>query len=321
MDQALLDRSDAGAGLAAPVLRRNAFDPKTFPIYAGLAVAWVTLSVAMPLAGLSIDVTLTLVFILVCSLFAWAAACLRMRGFMRAATGLETWMLLTLSCLTGILGTYVAARHAPPLADGWMAAADRTLLPGLDWRETMIGIARHPSLMHLANRAYASIQWQGSLLILLCCVAGQADRCTAFVLRWMIALALVCVIFAFLPCLGPYAHYGIAHAQVPGVGSAIGWRQPEILAGLRMEESVRLDPSALDGIVEFPSFHTAAAILFAWGFWAIRWARWPMLFLNLAMIAASVPIGGHYYVDVVAGAIVAWVAIKAPRWIVSLRAR
>ena len=305
----------------APVLRRGAFDPKTFPIYAGLAVAWVALSIAMPLAGLSIDVTLTLAFLAICGLFAWASACLRMRGFRRVASGLETWMLLTLSCLTGILGTYVVARFAAPLADGWMAAADRRLLPGLDWRESVIGFARHPLLSHLANRTYASIQWQGILLIALGCATGQTDRCAAFVLRWTIALALVCLVFAFLPCLGPYAHYGISHAQVPGVGSTIGWRQPEILAGLRVDGPVRLDPSALDGIVEFPSFHTAAAILFAWGFWAIRWARWPMLALNLAMIAASVPIGGHYYIDVVAGAIVAWVAIKAPDWIVSLRAR
>ena len=39
-----------------------------------------------------------------------------------------------------------------------------------------------------------------------------------------------------------------------------------------------------------------------------------MLALNVAMIAAAVPVGGHYYIDIIGGALVAWVAIALPRW-------
>lgn len=320
MEQAPFSTFAAGSRIST-IEPHRAFDRRMAPIYAALMIGWAVLAVAIPLTGLSMDGLLVGMFVLICGLFCWAAACLRLRGLARIATGIEAWTLLMLSCLTGILATYVVARMGAPLADGWMAAADRHIAPGLDWRETVIAIAHRPLLMHVANRAYASIQWQGSALILLCCLTGQTDRGIAFVLRWTIALALVCAVFAVLPCLGPYAHYGIAHADVSGVGSNIGWHQPEILASLRTEAHIRLDPSALDGIVEFPSFHTAAAILLAWGYWGIRWARWPMVALNLAMIAASVPVGGHYFIDVVAGAVVAWAAIKAPDWIVSRRAR
>lgn len=298
---------------------RTAFDQRMMPVYAALGIAWAVLIVAMPLTGLSIDAVLVGAFLAVCGLCSWGAVCLRLRGWVRIATAIESWALLNVACLTGILATCVAARSNAPFLDSWMDTADRFILPGLNWRDTVLAIGRHTALMHHATQVYASLQWQGSLLILLCCATGRIERCPRFILSWTIALGLISAVFVFTPCVGAFAYYGIGHDVVPSVGASRGWS--DLLMALRTHDTMRLDPSALDGIVEFPSFHTAGAILLAWGFWAIRWARWPMLALNLAMIAATVPIGGHYYSDVVAGAVVAWLAIKAPDWIVSLRAR
>jgi membrane-associated phospholipid phosphatase len=69
-------------------------------------------------------------------------------------------------------------------------------------------------------------------------------------------------------------------------------------------------PDVLNGVVTFPSFHAAAAILLGWGFWALRWIRWPAVALNIAMFLAAVPIGGHYVADILAGAAAAVLAIK-----------
>jgi len=67
------------------------------------------------------------------------------------------------------------------------------------------------------------------------------------------------------------------------------------------------------GIVEFPSFHTASAVLLTWGFWAMRPARFVTVPLNLAVLFASVPIGGHYLPDIMGGIIVAMLGIAAMR--------
>jgi membrane-associated phospholipid phosphatase len=292
--------------------RRAAFDPQMKPLYIVLALGWAALLIGLPLVDLSVDIPLTIAFLVVCGLGSWLAACLRLRGFARTATAIEAWTLLSLSCLTGILGTYVVARFGRPFADSWMVSADRLILPGLDWKRTVFAVAHDPLLVGIANRAYGTLAWQGSVLILLCCVTGHADRCAAFVLRWTIALALVVAVFALLPCNGPTTAYAITHAQVPAIGSNAGWCARGLQAWLRSTGPIRLDLSALDGIVTFPSFHAAAAVLFAWGFWAIRWARWPMLALNLAMIAATVPIGGHYYSDVLAGIVIAGTSIALP---------
>ena len=64
----------------------------------------------------------------------------------------------------------------------------------------------------------------------------------------------------------------------------------------------------------FPSFHMALAILFTWGFWRIPVARWIALALNVAMAAATPLSGGHYFVDLIAGAVVALVCIAGVSW-------
>jgi membrane-associated phospholipid phosphatase len=72
---------------------------------------------------------------------------------------------------------------------------------------------------------------------------------------------------------------------------------------------IRLDN--LEGLIAFPSFHTAAAVLYAWAVWPIRSIRWPLAALNLAIISTTPVCGAHYAIDVVAGAAVALGSIVA----------
>jgi membrane-associated phospholipid phosphatase len=85
-----------------------------------------------------------------------------------------------------------------------------------------------------------------------------------------------------------------------------------------------LDLFHLNGVLTFPSFHAASAILYAWGAWPIRWLR-PFSLLGNGAMLLSTPIGGgHFLVDVLAGIVVATAAIYAARWIggsLSLRAQ
>lgn len=74
----------------------------------------------------------------------------------------------------------------------------------------------------------------------------------------------------------------------------------------------------MTGLVSFPSFHTAAGVLF------IRYSKrltliWPlMVALNGVMIVATMVRGSHYFSDLIGGAAVAFVAIwisgRFARW-------
>ena len=72
-----------------------------------------------------------------------------------------------------------------------------------------------------------------------------------------------------------------------------------------------LDLARLAGLVNFPSFHTTLAIVFVY---AVRRRSRPLTIaaaLNVVMIVSVLTEGGHYLVDVIAGAAVAAGAIFA----------
>ena len=72
--------------------------------------------------------------------------------------------------------------------------------------------------------------------------------------------------------------------------------------------------ATIEGLITFPSFHTALAVVTAWAFWGTRYIAGPTLVLNLTVIASTVPVGGHYFVDVFAGAAIAGARIAGLAW-------
>lgn len=283
----------------------RAFEPSLRPVYGGLISLWLLLAVTLPARHLSIAMDELGMLSGLLIMLLWIAACLRMRGWVRGAMVVEASALLSIASCSFTILSFVAATTPAPLADGLMAGWDDRIFPGWIWPQIVLGFCRHTTLLAIADFCYRSIQWQGGLLILLCCLTGHRDRCATFILAWMTALAITIAIFAFVPCLGAYAHYGITAGQVPG----IRWYRPDTFVALHSGIPLRITFGMLDGIIEFPSFHTAAAVLLAWGFWAIRWARWPAVALNGVMILSTIPVGGHYYIALPAGAIVAALGI------------
>ena len=77
----------------------------------------------------------------------------------------------------------------------------------------------------------------------------------------------------------------------------------------------QLSLTALTGLVTFPSFHTAAAVLYLWAFWPVRWIGPAAVAINVVMVLATPICGGHYLVDVFAGIGIAVASILAAKWI------
>ena len=282
-------------------------------IYLTIGGLWIFLCIAMPLRRLSIALEDCLAVLAFFAIVLGVAASLRARGFIALAAGIEASILLSIASLTFTLIAYVLATNQSPLADNVMASIDLRLLFGGNWRRIVLAFCRHGILLHVANTCYASIQWQGCILIIIACATGRRERCWSFILAWILTLILVVGIFAWLPCLGAYSHFGIPATDVPGVHSRVGWLQPKLLTLLRSDTPFRITAASLSGIVEFPSFHAAAAILFMCAFWPNPLARWPAIILNIGMIVSAVPIGGHYFIDIFGGMTAAAVGLAMTR--------
>jgi membrane-associated phospholipid phosphatase len=204
--------------------------------------------------------------------------------------------------------TCMLARTGAPLADQRLIAWDAAL--GLDWLRLATLLKDQQSLTLALCHAYASLMQQPTVLLAVLGLAGLTHRLQQFALAWAVALVGTVLVFPFLPAVGGYLHHGLTPNDFPFIRVPAPFMYGKVLLAARDGSMSELGVLALEGIVAFPSFHTAAAVLLAWGFWGVRLVRWPALALNVAMIASCPFIGAHYIVDLIAGAALAWGAIR-----------
>jgi membrane-associated phospholipid phosphatase len=173
-----------------------------------------------------------------------------------------------------------------PFRDLWLQSADAAL--GFDWAAYVAFISRYSLLAAALKLAYASLQPQFFLVGAVVALAGQRERLTIYTRAIGVTLAVTLVIFIFMP------------ARAHGAGTWI-----TALDYMRSAGPHAISFDDMNGIITFPSFHTQSACLFIWACWRMPYLRWPVLILNLALIAATPVDGVHYGVDVLAGVLIA----------------
>jgi membrane-associated phospholipid phosphatase len=87
-------------------------------------------------------------------------------------------------------------------------------------------------------------------------------------------------------------------------------QQGDIIRALRFGY---LGPYGYTGIVSFPSFHTAEAVLYIIAHRKLA-SFLPVLILNFFMLTAVPNFGDHYLSDMIAGASIALLAFLLARW-------
>ena len=130
-----------------------------------------------------------------------------------------------------------------------------------------------------------------------------------YILATAVALAVTLAVFAFVPAEGTFAFLEIGPQEYANLAPVTTTHQLVSLDALRSGKIVEI--ADMEGLITFPSFHTAWAILFMWGFYPVRKLRLAAIALNLLMIASTPVMGAHYFVDLLGGIIVALAAIAA----------
>lgn len=276
------------------------------------AMAALTL-VSFTLTGLTVDpYSNPTVFILIAVLLAinWFYRSVRPDPRLRIATEIAAQVLLIL--LFGILLTYAAIAVASPYRDAELHFIDQLL--GFDRRTYLDFFMVRPWLTDLMDFAYLSLLPQFALVPLVLSVSGQMVRLHTLLLATGIALILTSAIAVFLPAVNAFFYLDMTPAALAEL--AIHKKlQVATLEALRTGtmHAIRLDD--LEGLISFPSFHTAGALLFAWALVRVPYIRWPVLWLNGTLIAATPINGGHYFVDLIGGTAVAGLSIAASVWL------
>jgi hypothetical protein len=225
----------------------------------------------------------------------------------RIAAGTYAMLQLVVISAVGGLLSYVAASPVRPLWDDNFARWDAAL--GLDWRAYFDAVTSRPLLHAVLRAAYHAMMPAFAVAVLALTAARRFERLQLFVMAFALSCFGGVMISAILPALNAYAHAGLVQTNYFGVELAATTQHLAHLSALRDGSLRVLSLSGIEGIITFPSMHTAIGVLLIWALWPVPVMRWISLGFNLAMIATTPVDGSHYFVDVLAGAVLAIAAV------------
>jgi len=202
-----------------------------------------------------------------------------------------------------------------PRIDNLLAAMDRAM--GVDWLAMMGFAADHPRFNMALLIAYELSVWQITALIIL---LGWKDRdgtieqlCLALITSGLITVG----IWILYPSFGAITIYGLPRSIAERLPLSLNLDYARALLYLQAHGPGYISPGTVKGLVGFPSFHTAQAIIAIWYARRLKRFFYPFLAFNILVVASTPIQGGHHVVDVIGGLAVAAFAI----WFASTAAR
>lgn len=204
----------------------------------------------------------------------------------------------TLALLACGLVSNMGLRLGMPLVDGDLAAIDAFF--GIDVGRAVRAFAGHPALITALSYAYNFSPPAVILSIAIALFAGRRALAWEMVATLVVSMQVVAIVSVLLPAIGAMHHFGLEYLQGNGLPRGAG------IYHLAAFETARsgLDPvfgiEDMAGLVTFPSFHTVLALMLAQALAPGR-LKWLGVAASAVVIVSTIPIGGHYVIDLVAG--------------------
>lgn len=266
------------AGLASAII---------LPIIGGWSVDWLTF-----LPGIQIGVLMLLFW----PYTSW-------RQLDRITVALETAVVGIVLAVPTLIISYATTRTAMPLADAQLESLD--LAFGFHWASYMAWIDGHYLLERALWYAYISFAPQLLVVPLLLGATGQFRRAYMFIFGYFVICAVSCTISIWFPALGYFESYSMTEADFDNVTGYLAYTFLEAFHDVRSNADFVLSMDNAHGIITFPSIHAGIACLCGWAMWRTPVLKWGFLVLNILMLVSAISHGGHYMVDLPAGALVA----------------
>jgi membrane-associated phospholipid phosphatase len=223
--------------------------------------------------------------------------------------GIFLMLFIPLS-MASFLFMYLATNTARPLMDAYLASFDAAI--GFDWLRTVELANRIPSVATTMVYCYAALSYQIPMVFLVQAISGRRERMLEFLALSALSGLMTGILMLAVPAAGAYSYHMPDRRAFSHFNAIGGLAHLSTLARLRTSAPFTFLITNTIGLTSFPSFHTALGIIITYNL------RRTILFLpvaaiNAVMILATVPEGGHYFADVLAGAALALVSIAAVR--------
>jgi membrane-associated phospholipid phosphatase len=206
--------------------------------------------------------------------------------------------------------SYIAASATFPLQDHALDVIDRAL--GLDWKALLAWMNASPTTHAVLGPIYASLTLQMTTVVLCLAFSGRLVWLRVYTLAFFFAALISIAVSVVLPAAGAWPHYGLTAADSPHILPTVSTSWP-VFYGLRDGTFRTLVAVGSEGIITFPSLHAALAVIVVAALWPVPVLRWVFLALNVVMLIATPIDGSHYFVDVLAGVVLAVLCLVGAR--------
>lgn len=294
-------------------------------------VVWIALDPRISFEPTNIlQVALPVVFCpLIAAIIAWRFPAETRPAFAERARIVALGLAFLVLTFTGIrFLNYLTMAMAYPLADDWLDSWDRAL--GIDWYAYATGLGQYPDLLPLIKIPYALTIAAVAVIYMALVFFGKFERAREFVALLFFGALVTVSVSGFFPAEAAMARYK-NDFLLATYGVNAGDYHMEVMQYLRQSKEIVLSFADSPGLATFPSFHTMVGLLIVY---ACRDNIVTLLLAGLwtgAMLMATPVYGGHYFIDIIAGAVVvavlAW-AYAAARsahiavpWLVATDAR
>ncbi len=216
--------------------------------------------------------------------------------------------LIQMTCFSAAVSLliYEMTMLRMPLRDSWLIEFDSAI--GYSAKAVADWIRSRPLIDHFSTWCYQFIIPLSAVTVISLAFLSQRRLLEQFALQFMLG-TFVCGIFAgYFPAHGPLYGFGI---------KPYDWQQNYLnhVWALRSGDTFEFSWPNADGLVTFPSFHTAWAImlLLVWRQQS-RWLSVPVGMVCVLIVIATLTTGEHYACDVIGGCVLAaicyWVSSR-----------
>jgi membrane-associated phospholipid phosphatase len=198
-----------------------------------------------------------------------------------------------------------ALRTNAPLIDDQLAHADAIL--ELNTETLVAWVAEHQWTGNVLGIAYLSAV---PFVIVLVCLLPWLHREARM---WQICFVFVgaaefCALFtALTPALGAIVYYDVSSNILAALPEGAGRFHLHIVDAYRSGHLNTIDIRHLEGVATFPSFHAVMALIIGYALNDVRGLSIVGWICSGLIMISTIPIGGHYGVDLIAGTAV-WAA-------------
>lgn len=260
-----------------------------------------------PLTRIEIDYPSFMFVLLSIPLLAFGARHLSRKDMLKAALLCEALALCLSFSVLVLVSSYFAMAVSRPLSDNFLLSVDQSM--GFNGMALLRGVDTLPVLAQLLELSYSSFAVQLLFLPLVLIAVGKPNNGLCLVLTYGVAGLMCCVISIWFPAIGTGQAYQVSAAGLHSVNAHYFFAFLQEFYSVRSQDYFLLSLQRAQGILTFPSVHSAVAVTCAFHCFRVPLLRYPVLLLNALMLLSTLTHGGHYLVDVLAGSTVALAAI------------